>query len=175
MTIQAGDATAETIDDLRDANKRELRTVRLITSGPQAVVVFGDSPVVRTTEQDQVAIDLVDDIAKMLRPRMSFGARHRRLMQTGALIFTLGGMAISFLLVGVYKNVFLMVFPYIVLLGGVVLINRLTDGRADIIPLLPREAREERAKQRNLLIAGVFSFIGGLGVAALTFYLGWKR
>ncbi|MFI1033780.1 hypothetical protein [Streptomyces sp. NPDC020951] len=174
MAIQAGDATAESVDDLRDANRKELRTVRIITSTPEVVVAFGDSPVVRTTEQDQAAIDLVDAVSEMLKPRMSFGARNRRLVQIGTATVTLGGLAGNVALLSIFNSPALLMLPYLVLLAAIALMNKLIDGRADIVPLLPREAREERLKRNHLIAAGVLSFLGGAGVAALTFYLGWQ-
>lgn len=175
VTIQAGDATAENVDDLRDANKRELRSVRLITNRPEIVVAFGDSPAVRTTEQSQSAIDLVDAVKEMLDPRMSFGSRNRRLVQIATVVVTLGGLAATIGLINIYKSLAFGIFPYVILLSAVGLMNRLTDGKADVIPFLPREHREERLRQRNLVTAGSISFLGGLTVAALTFYLGWKK
>lgn len=175
VAIQAGDATAEDVDDLRDANKRELRTVRLVTSRPEVVVAFGDSPVVRTTEQDQAALDLVDAVSEMLRPRMSFGARNRRLVLTVTVVIGLGGLAATIGIVNIYKSIALSILPYVILLCAVSLMNRMVDGRAAVVPLLPREQREERLKQRSLVAAGILSFLGGLAVAALTFYMGWKR
>ncbi|WP_157901109.1 hypothetical protein [Streptomyces davaonensis] len=175
VTIQAGDATAESVDDLRDASKRELRTVRLITVRPEVVVALGESPAVRTTEQSQAALSLVDAVEEMLRPRMSFGVRHRRLVQAATALMTLAGLVATIALINAYKSLAFGILPYLILLGAIALMNRLIDGRAEVVPLLPREQREERLKQQNLIIAGVLSFLGGAAVAALTFYMGWKR
>ncbi|MBT2403855.1 MULTISPECIES: hypothetical protein [unclassified Streptomyces] len=144
VAIQAGDATAETVDDLRDANRRELRTLRLITSRPEVVVAFGDSPVVRTTERDQAAIDLVDAVSEMLKPRMSFGARNRKLVQITSGAITIGGLVGTIALVDASNNLAFVILPYVILLTTVALMGRLVDGRATVVPY-SLENREKRA------------------------------
>jgi hypothetical protein len=69
VTIHAGNAIADGVDDLKDATRRELGDIRLVTSGPGIELKLGGSSQVRAVDHSPEAYELVRDVYSLVSSR----------------------------------------------------------------------------------------------------------
>lgn len=70
VRLRAGDAIADSVEDLPDATSKELRQVAIVTADPFVMVRLSVvRPEVLTLDNSDEAQVLVDDVAALLRAR----------------------------------------------------------------------------------------------------------
>jgi hypothetical protein len=191
ITIRAGDAFAETVEDLVDATPRELRKVELVTTNPNIMIrLHTNRTEILSVDRQSDAQVLVDDVQGLLRARRS---RLPTLREVGsaALVGIVMGTAMPAVLVlaelvrvggtngrpfnwGLFFGICLSVGLAFGLLAGllspVASLLPSDGGACHVIPEWRRDRRGiSRAARREWSVAIVGAIVGATAAAIFTY------
>lgn len=169
VRLEAGDAVAESVDDLRDATADELKSLQFYLRDPFVSIALrpthAKARALSIGAQDQDVTSLIDDIEEYV-------AKHRVLVPRVGLMPTLL-LLMSLLVMSV--NIVLGKWLYALLWAGtcsVSLLPFLTSYRYGSVKVVPRRRREARTDltrvRRDLFVAALSASVGGIVVAVVT-------